>query len=447
MDRLEFDVDGAVTRAVDAQRAFESWSEARVDALLGAIARCIADHAEELARTAVDETGLGNVADKTHKNRAASLGIFESLVGKPGAGVLRVDEGQNVVEVASPMGVIFGLVPRTHPAATFVFKVLIALKARNALILSCHRAAQHTSDRTGELIDQVLQAHGAPAGLVQWLSQRTDRATTLRFMRHPQVAFILATGGANMVHAAYSSGTPAIGVGPGNAPTWVCSDADLDRAAERIVASKTYDNGIVCASEHNLVVDVAIEPAFRRALERHGAHLLQPHEIDRLVAAVFDDESGHIRRELHGQSAGALARRAGLDVAEDVRLIVVPAHRAEINGPLGREKLAPVSSLFAVVDDDDALDVSARLLANEGAGHTAIIYTEDERRIERFSRAMHVSRVLVNAPGTQGSLGLATGLARSLTLGTGTYGGTSTTDSVTFMHLLNVKRIAYARAA
>src|SRR5262245_53942918 len=195
MDRLEFDVDGAVTRAVVAQRAFESWSEVRVDALLGDIAQCIADHADELARTAVGETGLGNVADKTHKNRAASLGIFESLVGKPGIGVLRVDDAQNVVEVASPMGVIFGLVPRTHPAATFVFKVLIALKARNALILSCHRAAQRTSDRTGELIDEVLRAHGAPAGIVQWLSQRTDRETTLRFMRHPRVAFVLATGG------------------------------------------------------------------------------------------------------------------------------------------------------------------------------------------------------------------------------------------------------------
>ena len=238
---------------------------------------------------------------------------------------------------------------------------------------------------------------------------------------------------------------PAIGVGPGNAPTWVCSDADLESAAASIVDSKAYDNGIVCASEHNLLVDVAVEVEFRAALERHGAYVLRPYEIDLFVARVFDDETSHVRRELHGRSALELARRAGVDAPDSVRILVVPAHRDELRGPLGYEKMAPVSSLFAVVDDDDALDVSAQLLDNEGAGHTAIIYTGNERRIERFSRELPVSRVLVNAPGTQGSLGLATGLLPSLTLGTGTHGKTSTTDSVTFTHLLNIKRIAYAR--
>jgi len=438
------EVDPVVARAVAAQRAFESWSESRVDALLGDIAHCIGEHAEELAIAAVEETGLGNVADKTHKNRTASESIFQSLVGKTATGPVRVDREQHVVEIASPMGVVFGLVPRTHPVATFVFKVLIALKARNALILSCHRDAQQVTNRTGELIAAVLDSHGAPEGIVQWLSKRTGRELTVRFMRHPDVAFILATGGSSLVHAAYSSGTPAIGVGPGNAPTWVCSDADLERAAAGIVDSKAYDNGIVCASEHNLLVDVAVEAEFRAALERHGAYVVRPDEIDLFVARIFDEETGHVRRELHGRSALELARRFGLDAPESVRVLVIPAHRNALQGPLGHEKMAPVSSLFAVMDDDDALDVSRQLLVNEGAGHTAIIYTGDEARIERFSRQLHVSRVLVNAPGTQGSLGLATGLLPSLTLGTGTHGKTSTTDSVTFTHLLNIKRIAYA---
>jgi acyl-CoA reductase-like NAD-dependent aldehyde dehydrogenase len=441
------DVDGVVARAVAAQHAFESWSEARVDALLGDIAQTIVDHAEELAVAAVEETGLGNVVDKTEKNRLASARVFEDLVGKPAAGVVRVDREQRVAELASPMGVIFGLVPRTHPVATFTFKVLIALKGRNALILSCHRSARQVTERTGALVAAVLDAHGAPHSLVQWLGKRTDREVTLRFMRHPDVAFVLATGGASLVRAAYSSGTPAIGVGPGNAPTWVCADADLDHAAETIVASKSYDNGIVCAGEHNLLVDVAIEGAFSAALERHGAAVLRPQEIDQFIAAVFDAHEGHVRRDLHGLSAVRLAEIACLTIPGAVRLIVVPAARDQVAGPLGREKLAPVTSLFAVLGDDDALAISARLLDNEGAGHTAIIHTRDERRIERFSRTLHVSRVFVNGPGAQGSLGLASGLAPSLTLGTGTHGGTSTTDSVTYRHLLNIKRVAYLRAA
>src|SRR5262249_8720935 len=202
---------------------------------------------------AVRETATGNVADKTAKNLLVSRRTLASLVGQPGTGLLHVDPRTGVAEYASPMGVIFGLVPRTHPVATFVFKVLIALKGRNAVILSSHRGAQQVSNRAGELITSVLDAHCCPRGLVQWLRERQNRQTTLQLMRHRDVAFILATGGSEMVRAAYSSGTPAIGVGPGNAPTWVAADADAERVAADIVASKSYDNGIVCASEHNLV--------------------------------------------------------------------------------------------------------------------------------------------------------------------------------------------------
>jgi acyl-CoA reductase-like NAD-dependent aldehyde dehydrogenase len=438
------DVDALVARANAAQRAFEAWSEQRVDALLGDIATCIADHARELAEATVLETGLGNVPDKIQKNRLASLGTFASLAGQRGSGVVRVDEQRQLVEIASAMGVVFGLVPRTHPVATFVFKVLIALKARNALIVSCHRQAQGVANMTGELVRSVLEQHGAPAGLVQWLRGRTDRETTSAFMRHPGVAFILATGGEGMVRAAYSSGTPAIGVGPGNAPTWVCADADLDRVAAGIIASKSYDNGMVCAAESGLIVDAAIEAEFIAALSRHGAAVLDTAESQRFTHAVFDPVDRHVRRELHGQSAGRLALVGGVRRSRPPRLIVVPATPRDIGGPLGREKLAPVVSLFSAETDDAAIALSQRLLASDGAGHTAIIHTKHQQRIDRFSRELRVSRVLVNVPGTHGSLGLGTGLPLSMTLGTGTFGGTSTTASVGFTHLLNIKRVAYA---
>src|SRR4051794_21712825 len=216
-------VNAMVAAAATAQHEFETWSEARVDALLRDIAHTIDAHAEQLAGAAVQETGLGNAHDKAIKNRIASLGTYASMAGQPGVGPLHTDQ-HGVTEIASPMGVVFGLVPRTHPVATFVFKVLIALKARNALILSCHRAAQAVTNWTGELILEVLARHAAPANLLQWVRSRVDRQTTLAFMRHPDVAFILATGGTGMVRAAYSSGTPTIGVGPGNTPTWVRPD-------------------------------------------------------------------------------------------------------------------------------------------------------------------------------------------------------------------------------
>ncbi|MBV9169206.1 MAG: aldehyde dehydrogenase family protein [Chloroflexi bacterium] len=437
-------VDALVSRAVAAQRSFATWPEAQVDALLHDIAKCIAEHAEELAVATVAETGFGNVPDKILKNRLASQMVYQSLAGKPATGLLRMDAETGIADFASPVGVVFGVLPKTNPVATFVFKVLIALKARNAVILSCHRDAQRVGQRTGDLITAVLKQHATPAGLVQWNQRRADRRTTLQLMRHPDVAFILATGAAGVVRAAYSSGTPAIGVGAGNAPTWVCADADLDQVAQAVVASKSFDNGIMCASEHNLVVDGAIRPAFLEALEWHGAAVLREYEIDRFVAAVFESgDDAHVRSELLGQSAPRLLEAAGLNRAGAVRLVVVPARRHQITGPLGREKLAPVTSLFTVDGDEEGFAICHSLLANEGAGHTAIIHSADSERIARFGREMPASRILVNAPGAQGTLGMESGLPPSLTVGCGTFGGTSTTDNVTFTHLLNIKRLAY----
>src|SRR5262249_2913741 len=267
-------------------------------------------------------------------------------------------------EIASPVGVVFGLVPKTNPVSTFVFKVLIALKSRNALILSCHRDAQQVGDQTGRLIAAVLLRHGAPADLVQWIRGRVDRQITQQFMQHPDVALILATGSASLVRAAYSSGTPALGVGPGNAPAWVCSDADPDVVARKIVSSKSFDNGIICASEHNLVVDATIRSRLIDALQRHGAAVLEVGEIARFLAILVDPVTGRIRREVVGKSAAFLLRKAGIMRDTEIKLVVVPADLEDLSGPLGREKLVPIVSLFTVAGDEQGFEVCRQVLAN-----------------------------------------------------------------------------------
>jgi acyl-CoA reductase-like NAD-dependent aldehyde dehydrogenase len=262
-------------------------------------------------------------------------------------------------------------------------------------------------------------------------------------MRHNDVTFILATGGANMVKAAYSSGTPAIGVGQGNAPAWICADADVDAAARLVVQSKSFDNGVICGSEQHLVVDRAVRQAFVAALEAQGAAVLTEDEARRFTARAFDRASGKIRRELIGQSAQRIADIMEIDRNWLIRLIVVRVGFDALDGSYGREKLAPVLSLFTVRDAEEGLTICQRLLANEERGHTAIIHTRNQELIEHFSAAIAASRILVNAPGAHGCIGLGNGLTPSLTLGCGTFGGTSTTDNVSYTHLLNIKRVVY----
>ena len=262
-------------------------------------------------------------------------------------------------------------------------------------------------------------------------------------MRHPGVSMILATGGTAMVKAAYSSGTPAIGVGPGNAPAWVCADADVEAAARIVVASKAFDHGIICGSENNLVADRSVRDAFTGALRRAGAAVLTAAECDRLARVAFDDRDGRLRRSVLGQAAAAIAAQAGIEVPAGTRLLVAPVPRQAVPGPYGREKLAPLLSLFTADGEDDGIGLCRQILGNGGRGHTAIIHTRSQRLQSSFARQMPVSRVLVNGPGAQGCIGLGNGLTPSLTLGCGTYGRTSTTDNVTYTHLVNIKRVAH----
>ncbi len=436
-------VEEMVALAQSAQKEFLSWPEERVDKLLQALAEAIHAHAEELAKLNVEETGIGNVPDKVHKIRVGSLGVYRLLAGHVGHGLSPVGGTDIVVDIMAPVGVIFGLVPVTNPVSTFIFKVLIGLKGRNAVILSASRRALNTCNRVGEIVQEVLRAQGAPPGIIQWVQKNNSRKVTSDFMQHDGVSFILATGGPSMVRAAYSSGTPAIGVGSGNAPVLICADADLEQAAQRIVGSKTYDNGIVCASEHNLVVVARVREAFIEALAQAGAAILTPEETAAFTARIVDPEKNHLAAEMVGQTAAYIAERSGIRRDYPIQLIVVPVDKVDPDDIYSREKLAPFLSLFTVQDIDEGFRYSHELLTIDGSGHTAIIYTHDPALMERFGLEMPASRILVNAPGAQGSIGVVTGLMPSMTLGCGTFGGTSTTDNVTFRHLLNVKRLAH----
>ena len=440
------EIDELVARASIAQKTVHGWSEERVDAALLSVAQSFAIHARDLAEDTVRVTRIGNVPDKTCKNLIASMGVYRSIVGRPASGLLTTDDARRVTEIASPVGVVVGLIPATNPAATAIFKSLIAIKARNALILSFPRAFREVGPRLGSIVQQALRAAGAPPDLVQWVKPGLSRKKTDILMRHPQVSLVLATGGASMVKAAYRSGTPTIGVGPGNAPTLVCEDADLQHAADCVVMSKSFDNGLVCGSENNLVVVRSIRDSFEQALKAAGAAVLTPAEVSRFTSAVVIAVKQQFRNEVVGQSAAAIAAAAGIMRDFPIQLIVVPVDGASSEEVYAREKMAPILSLFTVEDAQEGIALSLDLLQREGTGHTAVIHTRDVDTIHRFAAAVPASRILANSPASHGVIGFTTGLMPSLTLGCGTFGSNSTTDNVSYRNLLNIKRLAHYMA-
>jgi len=439
---IDKDTHEIVARAVEAQKLFENWPEERVDALLRDIAEAIAEKAQVLAEATVAETDMGIIEDKVIKIRFASLEVYKTMSGYSAAGLLHTNPENQVTEIASPVGVVLGLIPVTNPVPTIVFKTLAALKGRNALILSCHRKALGVGGQACDIICDVLERHGAPRNLVQTIRQRSSRQKTMMFMNHPGVSLILATGGTSMVKAAYSSGTPAIGVGSGNAPVLVCADADLSTAARAVVQSKSFDNGVICGSENNLVVVASVRDDFVKVLEKNGAIVLTADEKNRLTAQVLDPDTLRLKNSIVGKSAKSIADSVGIQRGGDIRLIVVPIKQHELQDLYAHEKLAPIVSLSTVQDEVEGIQLCQQILLNQGRGHTAVIYTQDQELMKQFGREIEASRILVNTPASQGCIGIGNGLTPSFTLGCGTFGGNSTTDNITYKHLLNIKRLA-----
>lgn len=427
-------------QAAQAQRVFGMFSQEDTDRVVAAMSEAAAAKARELAAMAVEETGFGRVEDKVVKNLFAAQAVFDSIRHTKTAGLLRADEERKVYEIAVPVGIVAGIIPSTNPTSTTIYKALIALKARNAIVFSPHPAARKCIARTAELLHQAAIGAGAPEGIIGCLGDPTMDATN-ELMRHDLTAVILATGGHGLVKAAYSSGKPAFGVGPGNVPAFIERTADVHAAVRCVVAGKCFDNGTICASEQAVVVDLPLDQAARRRFQELHAHFCNPDEKQRLESAMVT--GGRINPGVVGRPAHKIAAMAGFTVPEETTALV-----AELTGvgpaePLSMEKLSPVLAYYLVDGWRAGCEKCIEILNFGGLGHTMVIHSTDQEIIMKFALEKPAFRILVNTPGTHGAIGFSTGLTPALTLGCGTLGNNITTDNLTSRHLINIKRLAF----
>ena len=433
-----------VAGAIDAQKTFATFSQHRVDAVVEACASAAADAAQTLARAAVEETGFGNVADKTAKNRLASLDVARAIRGLRTVGIVREDRERGVLEVASPVGVVAAVIPSTNPTSTAIYKTLIALKARNAIVLSPHPSAIRAICKVASVLRHAAASAGAPEGLIGCM-QRTTLAGTQELMSHRGIGVILATGGPGLVHAAYSSGKPAYGVGPGNVPAFIERTADVGKAIADIFAGKTFDYGTICSSEQAIVVE---EPLCEAALEecrRQGGYFLSADEAGKVGALVRPPGSHAPNTKIVGQPAIRVAEVAGLPVPPRTRVLIARLEPGQVGRefPLSAEKLSPILAFYVVTNLAAAISLSTRLLEFGGLGHTCAIHSRNDAAIREFGQAVPAFRICVNTSAVHGSIGYSTNLFPAMTLGCGAPGGNITSDNIGPQHLMNIKRIAW----
>jgi acetaldehyde dehydrogenase (acetylating) len=437
-----------VASAVAAQKKFALFSQKQVDAVVEACAAAAAEAAELLARRAVEETGFGNILDKTTKNRFAAVNVFEAIRGLRTVGVIREDREKGVVEVASPVGLVAAVIPMTNPTSTAIYKTLISLKARNAIVLSPHPSAVRCICEASAILSRAAISAGAPEGLVGCM-QHTTLAGTQELMRHPNTGVILATGGPGLVRAAYTSGKPAYGVGPGNVPAFIERTANVAKAVGDIFAGKTFDYGTICSSEQAIVVE---EPARQKTLEEcrsQGAYFLSPEEARRLGALVLQPGTHTPNTKIVGRAATVIAEMAGIAVPPATRVLIAPLEPQQVGRefPLSAEKLSPILAFYAVANLTAGIELCERLLRFGGLGHTCSIHSQDDAAIRQFGQAVPAFRVCVNTSAVHGSIGYSTNLFPAMTLGCGAPGGNITSDNIGPQHLMNVKRIAWESRA
>lgn len=429
------------TAAKRAQEAMAGFSQEQVDRIVAAMAKAAEENARPLAEMAVKESEIGVVTDKVTKNLFAARDVYQHIKNMKTVGVLRRDEVNKVVEIAAPVGVVLALVPTTNPTSTTIFKALIALKGRNAIIVSPHPRADGAIRRTAEILAEAARKAGAPEGAITCLSTPALEATR-ELMGNKNVSMILATGGSDMVKAAYSSGKPAYGVGPGNVPAYIERSADIPGAVSAIIASKTFDNGTICASEQAVITEHAIRNKVREEFRRQGGHFLSSEETRRLEAAAMLPKGG-VNPAIVGKSVEVIARMAGIQVPQGTRVILADLEGVGRAYPLSAEKLSPILGFYTVNNWEEACQVSIDLLNFGGIGHSMSIHSRNEDVILEFALKKPVFRILVNTPSSFGGIGLTTGLTPSLTLGCGTWGGNITSENVGAQHMINIKRLAY----
>ncbi len=432
-------------QAAQAQERLSQMDPRQLDSICAAVAQAFSAQAGPLAKLAVEETGFGNVPDKTEKNRFAADRVWEAIRDEKVLGVLREDKDRGLTEIGVPVGVIAGIVPSTNPTSTVCYKSLIALKSGNAIVFSPHPSAAKCTLQAARVVASAAEAAGCPRGAVSCLTMPTMAACE-ELMKSPHTRLILATGGPGMVKAAYSSGTPAIGVGAGNGPAYIHPSADIPRAVDRIFRSKTFDNGTVCASEQSIIVEKAQSQTVRAAIAQAGGYFLSPEEAKQ-VAAVLFRANGAMSPRVVGRTAVEIARLSGITVPDDTRILLAREESAGPGHPFSQEKLCPVLGFFEEENEDAVLRRSIEILRYEGRGHTFSLHARDEAVVRRFAEAIPVSRFLVNAPAAQGGIGAATALFPALTLGCGAVGGSSSSNNIGPMDLINIRRVAYGQEA
>jgi len=435
----------ALARCREAQRAFSSYSQEQVDAIFLAAATAANQARIPLAKLAVSETGMGVVEDKVIKNHYASEYIYNAYKHEKTCGVLEEDPAYGIQKIAEPIGVVAAVIPTTNPTATAIFKALICLKTRNGIIISPHPRAKGCTIAAAKIILEAAVAAGAPENIITWID-KPSLELTAQVMANADLT--LATGGPGMVHSAYSSGKPALGVGAGNVPAIIDDSADILMAVSSIIHSKTFDNGMICASEQSVIVLDKVYDAVRSEFAARGCYFLNEEEKDKLRATLLVD--GHLNAKIVGQSAVTIAKLAGIDVPANTKILIGEVESVDISEPFAHEKLSPVLAMYRTDSFEDALDKAQKLLEDGGYGHTAAVYLSTRTataKLDAFSQRMKAGRILVNTPSAQGGIGDLYNfrLTPSLTLGCGSWGGNSVSENVGVRHLMNVKTVARRR--
>lgn len=438
-------VDDIIAKSEAAFEQLRYYSQEQVDKICQAMALAAEEHHMDLAIDAAEETGRGVAEDKAIKNIYASEYIWNNIRHDKTVGIIEDNDENQTIKIADPLGVIAGIVPVTNPTSTTIFKSIISAKTRNTIIFSFHRQAMKSSIKTAKILQEAAEKAGAPKNMIQWLPE-SSRENTSALLQHPKTATILATGGPLLVKAAYSSGNPALGVGPGNGPAYIEKTANIERSVYDIVLSKTFDNGMICATENSVVVDEEIYDKVKEEFQKWNCYFLKPNEIDKFTEGFIDPKRHQVRGPIAGRSANAIADMCGIKVPENTKVIIAEYEGVGDKYPLSAEKLSPVLTMYKATSHENAFDICAQLLHYGGEGHTAAIHTLDDDLATKYGLEMRASRIIVNSPSGIGGIGnIYNNMTPSLTLGTGSYGGNSISHNVTDWDLLNIKTIAKRR--
>ncbi len=438
-------IDGLVEKAQTALNEFMKLDQQKIDDIVQAMTLAGLDKHMELARMAVDETGRGVYEDKITKNMFSTEYVYHSIKYEKTVGVIEESDLEDYEVIAEPVGVVCGVTPVTNPTSTTLFKSIISVKARNPIIFGFHPSAQKCSAEAARIVYEAAVKAGAPENCIQWIEHPSIEATNA-LMNHPGVALVLATGGSGMVKAAYSTGKPALGVGPGNVPCYIHKSANLEQAVNDLILSKSFDNGMICASEQAAIVDKEISAKFEELMTKYGCYFVPKKDIKKLGDYCINSEKGAVNPDIVGKNACWIAKQAGIDAPEGTKILIAKLDGVGAKYPLSREKLSPVLAYFVVDGEDMAIERSEQMLEFHGLGHSAVIHAQDQAIIERYSASMKASRLIVNAPSSHGAIGdIYNTNMPSLTLGCGSYGGNSVSGNITTSNLINRKRVAKRR--